>query len=109
MRYHTRIEGERYPVSTLLTIRPDDVELVLSESFIDQSGVPRSMIACRAIRQMDFSMDEQQLLVQGEAIDERVILIKGVAEAPEFTDALRAYLGLAERGDGTIPLFAKKG
>lgn len=109
MRFHTRIEGVRYPITSLLSISGDDVEVVLSERFIEEAGIPRSLVLERAINQMDFELSDQEVLSMAEDNGGRSVLFRSVADAPEMADALRSSLGLAPRGDGTIPLFAKKG
>lgn len=109
MRFHTRIEGVRYPITSLLSIRGHDVEVVLSERFIEEAGIPRSLVLERSINEMDFKLTDQEVLSMAENNGGRSVLFQTVSDAPEMADALRSSLGLAPRGDGTIPLFAKKG
>lgn len=109
MKLHTRIEGARYPIQTLLSIKPGDIELVFSERFIEEAGISRSLVECHEIRGENFSLEENKVLGMGEQIEERVLLFSEVAESAEMADALRSYLGLSPRRDGVIPLFAKKG
>ena len=109
MRFHTRIEGVRYPITSLLSIRGNDVEVVLSERFIEEAGIPRSLVLERSINEMDFKLTDQEVLSMAEITEGRSALFQTVSKAPEMADALRSSLGLAPRGDGTIPLFAKKG
>lgn len=109
MQFHTRIEGVRYPITSLLSIRGNDVEVVLSERFIEEAGIPRSLVLERSINEMDFKLTDQEVFSMAENNGGRSVLFYTVAEAPEMADALRSSLGLSPRGDGTIPLFAKKG
>lgn len=109
IRFHTRIEGVRYPITSLLSIIGKDVEVVLSERFIEEAGIPRPLVQERTINEMDFGLTVSEVLSMGEHDGGRSALFRSVAEAPEMADALRSSLGLADRGDGTYPLFAKKG
>lgn len=109
MRYHTRIEGVRYPIESLLAIKDEDIELVLSPRFIEEAGIPRSLVEERVLSESDIDLSIDTLLSSGQGDGDPAILFTSVAEAPEVADALRSALGLASRQDGTIPLFAKKG
>lgn len=109
MRYHTRIEGVRYPIESLLSIKEEDLELVLSPRFIEEAGIPRSLVEERVLDEKDLALSHEEIILHGEGDGTNFVLFTSVAEAPEMADALRSALGLASRQDGTIPLFAKKG